>query len=196
MLEMGERMAGGARDELISRKEAALLDALLRESERAVVVLGAAKVDADLEDLIKRVLIPSESTRDRLFDQGNALSSFGAKISLAQRLGIIDAEFASVLQTIRRIRNDFAHNATESDLSLADHRERVGCIAAWAGRGSDFHMMMRALATQSHVPELRKRFIAGLVTVILVFYHGRLSLKKIDVGGPLQPNEWIRLADS
>ncbi|KGS54173.1 hypothetical protein X949_1410 [Burkholderia pseudomallei MSHR5609] len=57
-------------------------------------------------------------------------------------------------------------------------------------------MMMRALATQPHVPELRKRFIASLVTVILVFYHGRLSLKKIDVGGPLQPNEWIRLADS
>jgi hypothetical protein len=82
------------------------------------VLVGVSRVDSSLERLLLAVLLPSPSGRDALFQPDRPLGSFGAKISLAHRLGLIDRPVERSLHTLRRVRNAFAHS-TES-AALAD----------------------------------------------------------------------------
>lgn len=53
-----------------------------KESDRAAVILGAAKLDLLLYQIITKVLRPNASSNDDLFDGDAPLSTFHAKIHL------------------------------------------------------------------------------------------------------------------
>lgn len=89
------------------------------ETDRVAVILGAAKLDYLLFQLVDRVLIPNHGKEDDLLDDNRPLSSFSARISLAYRLGKIDASFAKALHLIRKIRNDFAHKIPDARLDVS-----------------------------------------------------------------------------
>ncbi len=95
------------------------------ESDRAAVILGTAKLDDLLYDLLLKFLLPNPGQSDDLLDQERPLSSLGAKISICNRLGILDNDFARSLHLIRKIRNEFAHASSTGQLHLSPHRERV-----------------------------------------------------------------------
>ena len=94
---------------------------MLQERGRGAVLVGVARVDASLECLLKAVLLPSPSGRDALFQPDRPLGSFGAKISLAHRLGLIDQPVERALHTLRRVRNTFAHSSESAALSDPAH---------------------------------------------------------------------------
>lgn len=100
------------------------------ETDRAAVILGAAKLDYLLFQLIDKKLVVNYSKEDDLLDDGRPLASFSARICLAYRLGIIDSSFAKALHLIRKTRNDFAHNVPDGRLDLAPHRDRVRELTA------------------------------------------------------------------
>jgi hypothetical protein len=77
------------------------------ESDRAAAVLGASLLDARLENLFKVKLI---GDTDSLLGINRPLSTFSSRINLALALQWIDSETADDLNTIRDIRNDFAHH--------------------------------------------------------------------------------------
>jgi hypothetical protein len=54
-----------------------------------------------------------------------ALGSFGARISLAHRLGLIETPVERALHTLRRVRNRFAHSTTTAKLTDPSHAERL-----------------------------------------------------------------------
>lgn len=97
----------------------------LNESDRACVVLGAAKVDQFLGQILKASLAPNTSRSDELFEGMGPLSSFSAKILLCHRLGLINGALARALHLLRRLRNDFAHETSGSSLCEGSHRDRV-----------------------------------------------------------------------
>jgi hypothetical protein len=96
-----------------------------RESERAGVILGGARLDELLYQLLDRVLVPVPGNRDELLDQDGPLSSFGPRIHAAYRLGLISAPLARTLHLIRKIRNAFAHESAGATLDAGAHRDRV-----------------------------------------------------------------------
>ena len=100
------------------------------ETDRAAVILGTSKLDFLLSKLINHFLVPNYSKNDDLFDGDSPLSTFSAKINLAFRLGLIDAQFAKVLHIIRKIRNDFAHEVYDARLDTGSHRDRIRTLAA------------------------------------------------------------------
>ncbi len=103
----------------------AFVRSLTNESERAAVVLGAAKLDSLLELLLKRSPLPSPGGKDDLFDTERPLGTFSAKISIAYRLGLIDKDFEYSLQVVRKIRNSFAHSIENETLSKSSHHDRL-----------------------------------------------------------------------
>ena len=105
---------------------------LAEEGERALVIGGAARIDVVLERLLKAVLKPHPGGDDNLFDPDRPLGSFSAKISLAWRMGLLDAETEKSLQMIRKIRNDFAHAETRISLSDSAVKSRIRELAACA----------------------------------------------------------------
>jgi hypothetical protein len=94
---------------------------MLEERGRGAVLVGVARVDASLERVLQAVLLPSPSGRDALFQPDRPLGSFGAKISLAHRLGLIDQSVERALHTLRRVRNTFAHSSQSAALSDPPH---------------------------------------------------------------------------
>ncbi len=95
------------------------------ESDRAAVILGAAKLDLLLYQVLGRVFSPPPTGIDELLDGDAPLSTFSAKINLAHRLGLIDAPFARALHLVRRIRNAFAYELSGSSLNSSAHKDRV-----------------------------------------------------------------------
>ncbi len=91
---------------------------MLEERGRGAVLVGVARVDSALERLLQAALLPSAGRADPLFQPDRPLGSFGARISLAHRLGLIETPVERALHTLRRVRNAFAHSSDSA--SLAD----------------------------------------------------------------------------
>jgi|SRR6266699_888343 len=99
------------------------------ETDRAAVILAAAKIDELLRLAIIKRLAPSPSSRDTLLEPEGPLGTFSARIDTSFRLRLIDEAFARALHLIRRIRNDFAHESTGASLASGSHADRVKELA-------------------------------------------------------------------
>ena len=98
---------------------------LKSESDRAVVVLAAAKLDLLLYQILSKVLKPTPGKTDGLLDGESPLGTFSARIMMCHRLGLIDDAFARALNILRKIRNSFAHEPSGVSLDSGQHRDRV-----------------------------------------------------------------------
>ena len=79
------------------------------KSDRALVITIGSILDTQLESLLKSFLIKDNKRDERLFNNYSPLSNFGSKISMCYYLGIISKYEYEALETIRKIRNIFAH---------------------------------------------------------------------------------------
>ena len=138
------------------------------ESDRAAVILGAAKLDYILYQCLMKYLIPNPVSTDELLDGDAPLSTFSAKINLVYRLGLIDAEFARALHLIRRIRNSFAHETTRCELNSGPHADRIKELATPVVRFSKYKSFKKAV-----FPE--KEGIAGDFFAVLALLVIRLQ---------------------
>jgi len=97
-----------------------------KESDRACVIVSVAMLDRALETILKARLVPTSSSEDNLIEVAYApISTFSARIGLAHRVGLISAKFCRDLHTIRKIRNDFAHNITGCNFEDSTVRSRI-----------------------------------------------------------------------
>lgn len=103
-----------------------MMDQIESESDRAAVVLAASALDNSLLQLLKSYLRPHTGSGEDPFLEGDSpLGTFSARIKAVHRLGLIDDDMASVLNLIRKIRNEFAHEVSAHTLDVSPHRDRV-----------------------------------------------------------------------
>jgi len=146
---------------------------MLEERGRGAVLVGVARVDAALERLLQAVLLPSPGSTDTFFQPDRPLGSFGARITLAARLGLIDAPVEQALQTLRRVRNAFAHSTTTATLTDPSHSDRLAQAYAAARSNALWQPLERIL--QEKVggdgspldPALRDYIL--LITILVAF---------------------------
>ncbi|MBK6495916.1 MAG: hypothetical protein IPG05_12595 [Gemmatimonadetes bacterium] len=94
------------------------------------MIVGAAKLDLVLFQVLQRVLAPCTSSVDDLLENSGGLSTFSSRIHLVYRLGLIDDHYARALHLVRKIRNTFAHEAAKGSLDQPPHRDRIRELAA------------------------------------------------------------------
>jgi hypothetical protein len=126
------------------------------ESDRAAVILGAAKLDALLYQILDRYMLPSLSSTDELLDGDAPLSTFSSRINTCYRLGLLSPEFAKALHMIRKIRNAFAH-------------EISGCTLDTGPQGDRVRSLLLPLRPLHFFQEFRERFFGKTVTVSIEF---------------------------
>ena len=83
------------------------------ESDRAAVIVASAQIDVLLKEAIQKSLLPQlnkERDGDELLEHDRPLATFSARTKVAFRLGLIDEETLKLIDIIRKIRNDFAHD--------------------------------------------------------------------------------------
>lgn len=77
--------------------------------DRSCALLCAAYLDNCLEILVLEALPHEKQAHKNLFSETKPLRTFSAKIEIAFCLGLIPKSFYDDLNSIRKIRNDFAH---------------------------------------------------------------------------------------
>ena len=146
---------------------------MLEERGRGAVLVGVARVDAALEHLLQAVMASAPSGRETLFLPDRPLGSIGAKVALAQRLGLIDPEAERALHVLRKLRNAFAHSAESASLSDPAHRDRLAEVIAAARANPLWGPLETVLASQPPststplTPALRDYIL--LITILVAF---------------------------
>jgi uncharacterized protein YlaN (UPF0358 family) len=95
------------------------------EPDRSAVIVGSSQIDIELTKLLSKVLKPKKEKKDELLESDNPLSTLSSKINLAFRLGLIDDELKSLLNTFKKIRNDMSHQVLNCSLEEVPHSDRI-----------------------------------------------------------------------
>src|SRR5215510_7076322 len=98
------------------------LDALNRESHRGAVLISCSYVDEQLRRIIRAFLVDIPEVDKLLEGYSAPLGSFSPRITAALSLGIISRTEHDDCNTLRKIRNEFAHSFTTtfSDQKIID----------------------------------------------------------------------------
>ena len=111
------------------------LNALAAENsafaDYAIAIIGAAYVERSIELSMKgRFVMLKQEEEKRLFnyDSDGPLSDLSAKIKVGFAMYLFGRETRDDLETIRRVRNLFAHHAKPVQFSLSEVREAVNSL--------------------------------------------------------------------
>jgi DNA-binding MltR family transcriptional regulator len=101
--------------------------------DRSLAILATAMVERGLQNaIIQRMVKLTKSEHDQLFDGTGPLSSFSSKIKIAYSIGAISGSARADLDSIREIRNAFAHSIVYIDFTEPAISDR--CRQLWLGR--------------------------------------------------------------
>lgn len=93
---------------VLSRTRPASVEMITERSDRAIVIIGAALLEDELRRYLESCFVADKVSRE-LFERQRALGDFSARIDVALAAGLIPRWMWDDLDTIRRIRNHFAH---------------------------------------------------------------------------------------
>ena len=169
---------------------------MLSERGRGAVLVGAARVDAALEVLLKASLAPPSGS-ESLFPADRPLGSFGARIALAQRLGLIDNQVERTLHTLRRVRNGFAHSTAVASLGDASYQQPLSDCYRQARENPLWEPLERILDEQlqpiaragdSTTPDRFLRDYILLITILVAFLEATAQQVR-----PMEPTAAMRM---
>lgn len=171
----------------------AFMPEFLKESDRAAVVLGAAKIDSLLCSLIDKMLLPHPGSDDDLLEGDAPLATFSARIRIAHRLGIIDSEFSKLLHILRRLRNTFAHEISQSSLTTGGARDRVVSLSEPFRQFPYYSSMLTIIAREMkrdvHDPGVL--FRGSLAMFYVRLYALSQAVSRMKPGSDESVSEWV-----
>src|SRR5215831_12873678 len=86
------------------------MDEIAASSDRAAAIVLTAIIDDRVDAVIRKHLHQDKKVLEKLFHSSGPIGAFSAKIDLGYLLGIYGDDSLKDLHTIRKIRNEFAHN--------------------------------------------------------------------------------------
>jgi len=165
------------------------------ETDRAAVVLGAAKLDLVLYQILQSYLLPSASSKDSLFDGDSPLSTFSSKIDLTFRLGLIDAAFARALHLVRKIRNSFAHDVSGCSLTNGAQSDRVKQLCLPMKQYKTFYSFNEKMFKENQGVAADFRTTLGLLIGRLEFQLTRITPTESPRTQTLIGSSWKKVGD-
>jgi DNA-binding MltR family transcriptional regulator len=107
-------------------EEAQAIRALSTDSDRAAAIVAAALVEIRLEKVILQAFQnPDEDIVADMFRPSGPLGSFSAKIKLAHLMGLTSKDCHADLETMKQIRNRFAHDLSAVSFDEQSIRDRT-----------------------------------------------------------------------
>ena len=100
---------------------------LERETDRAAAILAVAYLDHLLDEILRQFFVDEEKEVDKLLDSDRPLFPLSAKIRAAYCLGLLSRAEYRDFETLREIRNKFAHNLQGISFSSASIHDK--CMA-------------------------------------------------------------------
>jgi DNA-binding MltR family transcriptional regulator len=161
-----------------------LIDYLDRVDDRIVTIIATTRLEDALENAITSKMVDlSQSDYAELFRGDQPLATYSAKIKLAFALGLIGKQTRSELNTIRLIRNAFAHCRKAIWFSTDEVAE--ACSRLTIPERTDRLAEFKGIKQPIESP--RERFVAAtlLYTGALTRYHWPALYQMDPVSAPL-----------
>lgn len=143
------------------------VEEFMAESDRAAVILGAAKLDLLLFQILQRVLRPCTSSKDELLEGDAPLGTFSSRAMMCHRLGLINDELYSAINIVRRIRNSFAHELSGVRLDTGAHRDRIRELTSPIKDHGSFKWLVKDIYTGDYGPGIEFRATVALIALRL-----------------------------
>lgn len=171
------------------------MDTLMAETDRGAVLVGAAFIEHSLGEALRATIATetefAATARNSLFSRRGPLSTAWARKQFAAATGLTDEPMSNALESIRLLRNHFAH--THSDVSFSDEPARMAvtdleCFSRnWLG-AQERAQIRRALPARSKAGRsLRARAkFAAVVGYIVGYLDGWTDYSR-QANGRLQP---------
>ncbi len=161
------------------------------ETDRAAVILGCAKLDSMLYQILDRHLLPSLSSNDELLEGDSPLSTFSSRINACYRLGLIDANYAKTLHTIRKVRNSFAHDLAGCSLDNGPQSDRIKAILLPARNLGFFKKFKTHFFGEESSCSIEFRAFLALISARLEFQLIDISAVSASECWPLIKESWV-----
>lgn len=130
-----------------------LYDTFREETDRGAAIVGAAYLDESLKELIAAFLVDKVDEADKLL--GRPLSSFWSRIVASYCMGLISDDECADLDTIRDVRNLFAHEGRQMAFEEPDIERRCDELVLW-----------RPYADLFALASARSRFVFATTTLL------------------------------
>jgi hypothetical protein len=110
-----------------------LYDTFRQESDRGIALVGAAYLDEGLAVLLESFLIQGKKDVQEVLRRGQfaPLGTFSARTKAAYCLGLISKNEYEDLNSIRGIRNDFAHQRTDMFFTHTSLEQKCRQLLLW-----------------------------------------------------------------
>lgn len=168
----------------------AFLKDLMDETDRAAVIIGAAKLDLLLYQLLQKYLLPNSTSDDEFLDSDRVLGTFSSRILASYRMGLLSAEFVWALHMIRKIRNAFAHELSSVSLNSGAQRDRITNLMQVMNRSTLFKRTLRDRISEGRpTPSTDFRAIAAAMYIRLEFACNNCDRLQMDHPYALLPPE-------
>jgi DNA-binding MltR family transcriptional regulator len=129
---------------------------LIKRTHPGGVIALTSLMDVWLERVLKKAFIPmSKAMHERLFEAYRPLNTFAAKIIVAYAVGAISLETYRELETIRNIRNEFAH---ATGLMTFENATVAALVVTLKGQGET--PIDRFIASVNGVREEMQKYLA------------------------------------
>lgn len=123
---------------------------LMSETDRGSVLMAAAFIEDKLLQMLQDFMVENESIQKKIFEGNGVLATFSSKIQVAYLLGLIPKNIFDDLNILRRLRNDFAHNAKPISFKtdyIKDRCEALQVVSKTALRVDTKAYFLRAMTT-------------------------------------------------
>jgi hypothetical protein len=147
---------------------------------RELAIVAAGVIDVALAELIALRLADYPKEAEEFLglnaDGRAPAGSLGARIQLALLIGAITPEDATILRTVKSLRNLFAHRIRIDFLSPVVLKETKALLAAWERRAEGVRCPHSRTASSDQLADLRKHLPAhteagaGLLLAVLSVY--------------------------
>jgi hypothetical protein len=115
----------------LAPEDDAVIAEIENERDRGAALIASAFVEERLEETIKIRLREDTAVAKRLFRGVGPLGGFSAKIHLGYMLQLYSIESHNLLDQIRDVRNDFAHQTQPIDFNNEGVMRKCAALSRW-----------------------------------------------------------------
>lgn len=138
------------------------------EPDRSAVILGTAKLDNLLYQLLQKYMLPNKEKRSDLLKNDGPLYSFSARVSVCYRLGLINVDTEDILHTINKIRNTFAHDPNIKSLESNSHKDKINYFFDKLNDDSLYNSLLNKYFNHNNTHSAKFRAGLALISIRLI----------------------------